>query len=243
MPKVAGFLKPRRATFDRILVDMNTQCDVLLPKGALPVVNRGEVLPNIQRIMSWARVAALPVVSSLECRRHGESARGLPPYCIDGSAGQRKIPITLLPKRIVMQNDNILDVSADPFRRFQQIILTKRSRDFLSNPQVDRLFHALSVHHVVFFGAVVESCVRPAVMSLLRRGQRVAVVTDACGAWSAVDADLAMRKMGAKGAALITTEELISGAADERLRNTLPTSVLEAKELSGADYAEPYCYT
>lgn len=235
MVKVARILKPHRPTFDRILVDMNTQCALLLPRGAMPVVNRSEVLPNIRRIMSWARVASLPVVSSLECRRLGESARGLPPYCIDGSAGQRKIPITLLPKRIVMQNDNILDVSASPFRRCQQIILIKRSRDFLSNPQVDRLFHALSAHHVVFFGAVVEWCVRPAVMSLLRRGQRVAVVSDACGTWSAVDADLAMRKMGAKGAALVTTEELITGAADERLRNILPVFVPDLEEPAAVD--------
>src|ERR1044072_1264584 len=117
-----------------MLIDMNTQCDLLLPRGAMPVINRAEVLPKIQKIMNWARLKSLPVVSSIECRRVKESSPSLLPYCIDGSVGQRKVPCTLLPRRIVMRDDGTPGVPLDIFRQFQQIILIKRSRNFLSNP-------------------------------------------------------------------------------------------------------------
>lgn len=215
-------IQARRCTFDRILVDMNTQCDLLLPRGALPVTNRTEILPNIRKLMNWARIENIPVVSSLECHRLGEGSRGLPPYCIDRSPGQRKIPFTLMPRRVVVQGDNTLDLPHDPFRRVQQVILTKRTRDFLANPKADRLFQSMSVQHLVIFGVVAEHCVKTAVLGLLARQYRIAVVTDACGFWSADDSELAMRQMDAKGAVLVTADELISGAADERIRNSRP---------------------
>ena len=136
MLKFSALAQAHRLSSDRVLLDMNTQCDLLLPRGAMPVINRAEVLPNVGKMMNWARVESTPVVSSLECRRAGESSRGLPPYCMDGSVGQRKVPITLLPRRVVVQDDNALDVPLDPFHRIQQIILMKRSRDFLLNPKV-----------------------------------------------------------------------------------------------------------
>ena len=235
MLKLSALAQAHRFTSDRVLLDMNTQCDLLLPRGAMPVINRAEVLPNIRRLTNWARVESLPVVSSLECCRVGESSRGLPPHCIDGSAGQRKVPITLLPRRLVVQNDNELDVSPAPFHRIQQIILMKRSRDFLSNPKVDRLLHSLSINHFVVFGAIAERCVKSVVLGLLARCHRVGVVTDACGAWSPEAADLAMRIMEAKGAVLVTTDELISGAADERLQDKRPAFASEEQEPSAAD--------
>jgi nicotinamidase-related amidase len=230
MHKAARFVRPRRPSFDRILVDMNTQCDLLLPQGAVPVINRFEVLANTRRIMNWVRTESLPVISSMECRRIGEFSRGLPPYCVDRSSGQCKVPITLLPRRLIVHNDITHDIPPNPFLSFQQVILVKRSHDFLQNPKVDRLFQNISANHLVFFGAVAERCVKSAVMSLIARRQSVGVVTDACGAWSAAAADMAMRQMDAKGAVLLTTDELISGAADDRLRSALPAFVPEEKE-------------
>ena len=228
-----------RTRFERILFDLNTQCDLLLLKGALPVVNRAEVLPNIGKIMNWARLGSVPVVSSLECRRNEAFSLGIPAYCIDRSMGQRKVPVTLLPRRIVVHDDSSVHVPPDSLGRYQQIILNKRSCDFLSNPKVDRLFHALSIHHLIVIGAVVEHDVTPTVISLLARGQRVAVVTDACGAWSAAAAALAMRRMDAKGAVLITTHELLSGDADERLRDSTPFVTQDEQE----PLVEPFCWS
>jgi hypothetical protein len=129
-----------------------------------------------------------------------------------------------------------MDVPIEPFRRYQQVIFTKRSRDFLANPKAERLFQTIEMDHAVIFGLVTEHCVKAAALALLARLRRVAVVTDACGFWSAGDAELAFRQMEAKGAVLVTTEELISGAADERIRASCPAIVVdEAEPVDSAD--------
>ena len=217
----------RRHSFVRVIVDLNTQCDLFLPRGRLPVVNRQEALPCIRKLMNWARIEKTPIVSSLESHRPGECLKGLPPYCLDGTSGQRKIPFTLMPRRIVCVGDNTCDLPVDLFRRTQQLIFTKRTRDFLSNPKAERLLYAVETHHYVVFGAVAEHCVKAAALGLLARQNRVAVVTDASGFWSASDAELAFRQMEAKGAVLVTTDELMAGAADERIHASRPVVMVD----------------
>jgi hypothetical protein len=46
----------------------------------------------------------------------------------------------------------------------------------------------------------------------------VTVVTDACGYWHKPTADLALRQIGAKGANLITVDELLTRRLDRRHR-------------------------
>jgi len=207
----------RRGVFKRVLIDLNTQCDFLLPRGALPVANREQIVSNIRRIMSWARLQCVPVVSSLDAHRADESPNGLPRHCVDNTAGQRKLPFTLLPRRVLLHGDNTFDVPLDPFRRYNQLIFTKRTRDFLSNPKADRLINEIDARCFVLFGVITEHCIKAASLGLMARGRHVAVVTDACGHWSRPDAELALRQIEAKGAVMITSDELISGAADARL--------------------------
>ncbi|HVP13824.1 MAG TPA: isochorismatase family protein [Phycisphaerae bacterium] len=222
----------RRSSFDRILVDMNTQCDFLLPNGAVPVANRSQILPNIRKLMNWGRIGELPVVSSLECHRPGESLNGLPSHCVDRSGGQRKLPFTLMARRIIIHADNTLDLPLDPFRRYQQLIFTKRNVDFLANPKADRLVNSIFVGHVVVFGVLAEQCVKAVVLGLLTRQIKTVVVTDACGYWCAAEADLALRQMEAKGAILVTTEELLSGAADAKVRAPRFDPALEIEKMT-----------
>lgn len=214
--------KAQRGAASRVLLDMNTQCDFLLARGAVPVSNRASVIESVRKLMNWARLSRMPVISTLDCHRPGESLHGLPPYCMDRSPGQKKLPFTLLPKRVILYGDNTLDVPNDPFRRFRQVIVTKRNRDFLSNPKADRLINALDCEYFLIFGMIAEHCVKAAALGLMARQRRVAVVTDACGHWSRTESQLAFCQIEAKGAVLVTTEELITGVADERLRAATP---------------------
>lgn len=217
----------RNGSPDRVLIDLNTQCDFLLPAGALPVANRGELLPRIRDLMNWVRLQQLPVISSLEANRPGEVHRGFPPHCIDSSRGQRKLPFTLLPRRLYLAADNTFDVPLDPFRRYQQIIFSKRNQDFLTNPKADRLINSLTPYYWIVFGVTVSHCVKSVVLGLLARQQRVVVIQDACGYWSAADAEIAFRMMDAKGAVLISAEELYPQDADQRLRDRCNARMLE----------------
>ncbi len=207
----------RRNGCERILLDMNTQCDFLLPKGALPVTNRAEVLPNIRKIMNWGRIRRDPILSSLESHRPGESVNGLPAYCVDRTKGQKKLPFTLMPRRILLQGDNTLDLPFEPFRRFQQVICTKRNCDFLSNPKADRLINTIQTKYLIVFGILAEQCIKVTVLGLLARRRKIIVVRDACGYWYDSEAELAFRQMSAKGAILATTEELLSGEAEAKI--------------------------
>lgn len=207
--------RSRRADAHPILLDLNTQCDFLMPRGAMPVLNRDVMVPNLRRLMEHARSHALPVISSMDAHRPEEPIHGAPRHCIDNTYGQRKLPFTLLPRRLVLSSDNTLDVPADVFARHRQIIMAKRSRDFLNNPKADRLIGDLPVEYYVVFGVATEMCVKSVVLGLIARRRPVVVVTDALGHWNAAEAELAVRQMTAKGAVAATTEEILGGRVFE----------------------------
>ncbi len=201
----------RHTVFDRVLIDLNTQCDFLLPRGAVPVANRHQMLPHVRALMNWARISRVPVISTIDSHRASEHNTGLPAYCVDRTPGQRKLPFTLLPRRIVLPGDNTLDIPIDALRRYRQVIFTKRCSDFLSNPKADRLINQVHSRYFIVFGVVTESCVKAAVLALMARQRRVVLVRDACGHWSDPDAELAIAQMEAKGATILKTDDLTSG--------------------------------
>lgn len=221
----------RRLVLEKVILDLNTQCDFLLPGGALPVANRGDLMPKIRQIMNWARLNQTPVISSLEAHRPCESFKGLPPHCLDHTLGQKKLPFTLMPTRILLMGDNTSDLPLDPFRKYQQVIFTKRNADFLSNPKADRLINGIAPNYWIIFGVTATHCVKSVALGLLARHQKVVVVRDACGFWSVADGEHAFRQIEAKGALLVSTEEIVSEAAAERIRSyTLPLSVEQDDE-------------
>src|SRR5437879_1336806 len=88
--------RSRRVDVDRVVLDLNTQCDFLLPRGAVPVSNRAAVVPKIRQMMDWARLQGVPVISSVDAHRPGEPINGTPRHCVDDTFGQQKLPFTLL---------------------------------------------------------------------------------------------------------------------------------------------------
>jgi len=201
----AGF---RRSARDRVLIDLNTQCDYLLPRGAAPVANRFAIIPNIQRLFAWARLWSVPVISSIDAHRSKESFKGVPRHCIERTPGQRKLPFTLLPRRIMLDGDNTLDLPHNVLSRYRQIIFTQRSPDLLSNPKADRLLTEMNATHQIVFGVLSEKCVKATVLALLSRERRVVVVRDACGHWNDDESEFCLRQVEAKGARLATTDQI-----------------------------------
>lgn len=204
-------LRSRRVDPERVVLDLNTQCDFLLQRGALPMINRAEIVPNIRRLMEWARAARVPVISSIDAHRVAEPLNGTPAHCIDNTVGQQKLPFTLLPRRILLAGDNTLDIPRDVLLRYRQVIMAKRSKDFLNNPKADRLITEVGCKYFIVFGVATELCVKSVVLGLIARHRRVVLVADAVGHWNAEDADLAIRQMSAKGTLAATTDEVVSG--------------------------------
>ena len=192
----------------RVLIDLSTQLDFLSSDGAIPVINRVQLIPNLRRAMAWARLTQTPVVSSVDSREESEPFNGIPKHCIEGTVGQKKIYFTLMSRRTFLQADNSLSMPPNLFDKYSQVVLRKRSRDFLGNPKADRLLTESPVGEYVICGVGLESAIKSLALGLLTRLKRVAVVYDACGFWNVSAADLSLRQMEAKGARLICVEEL-----------------------------------
>ena len=194
-----------------VLVDVNTQCDFLAPDGACPVANRAALLPALRRTVAWSKRNHVPVISSIDCHRRGELRHArLPAHCLDGTPGQTKIDFTLFGSFVRVEADNTLAVPIDLFRRHQQVIFRKRTTDFFLNPKADRFITQLPAAEYVVAGLGIEGSVKAIALGLIARGKQVSVVVDACGYFDRSEAELTVRLLGAKGATLITVDELMA---------------------------------
>ena len=210
-----------RAKRRQVLVDINTQKDFLLADGGACIRNHRRVLAHIRRMMAWARLRELPVISTCEIYPDEEAHNGDPRYCIDGTPGQRKISYTLMENRIVFPADGNTDLPRDMMRRYQQIVLHKRCPDPFDEPRIDRLLSEICAAEFVLIGACAETAVKAAALGLLQRNKRVAVIVDAVGYHDNREAKMAFRKMEAKGARLIETRRL-AGASHLRQVGVCP---------------------
>jgi nicotinamidase-related amidase len=201
---MARFL-PRRIR--RVLIDIDTQYDLLNHTDQ----DRSVILSNIRRLIAWARVREIPVISTALSRPGLENnviPAGSPTECIEGTAGQRKIHYTLLHNHIRFGPENRLDLPRHLLNDYQQIIFEKRTDDPFTHPRTDRLLTDLKRDEFIVFGMGLEKAVKATVLGLLYRRKKVLVVTDAVNGCDVREAKLALRQMEAKGAKLTTTAAL-----------------------------------
>lgn len=192
-----------------ILVDMNTQHDFLDADGSAPVVNREILIPRLRRIFALARTYHLPVVSAVDSHRDNEPLHdGFPSHCVEGTRGQKKLPFTLLQKRLFIEVNNSLELPENLFKSHRQLVLRRRTADFLDNPKADRLLSHLSGARFTLFGVGMERSIRRLTMCLLARGFDVCFIPEACGYWNETDADLARKLIVAKGGRELQMDEL-----------------------------------
>ncbi|MGD0785356.1 MAG: isochorismatase family protein [Sedimentisphaerales bacterium] len=197
-------IRPIKLRRKRVLIDVDTQKDFLVASGSACIKNHRRVLMNIRRVYAWARTKHIRVVSTSLCKisRNGDN------LCIIGSDGQKKVSYTIRNKRFIFEADNSTDLSRDLFARFDQIILNKRCENPFDEPRAERLLTELKADEFVVIGAIAEGAVASTVLGLLQRGKRVLVLTDAIGAIDRHAADVAFRKMKAKGAILAETKNI-----------------------------------
>jgi len=204
----------------RLLIDVDTQKDFLLPTGRACVRNQAEVLTKIRRVMAWARSEKVPVISTAEVypNNNGYSAIS---YCLDGTDGQKKVPCTLLNDRVSFPADNINALPADVLLAYRQVILHKRCINPFNEPRIERLLSEIETDEFILIGAGTEDAVRATALGLLHRGKKVSIIVDALGWRNKRKARLALRVMKARGARLVETRD-IAGAS--HLRPCLPST-------------------
>jgi nicotinamidase-related amidase len=189
-----------------ILIDIDTQKDFLSSESDLCIMNRRRILANIRRIMAWARLKDIPIISTAEVfYNNGECSMG---HCLEGTDGQRKISYTLLNDRVSFPADGWNSLPADILRVHRQVILHKRCIDPFEEPLIDRLLSELVANEFVLIGIDAENAVIATALGLLQRGKNVRIVVDALGCLNKEDGQLTVRKMAAKGAKLSQTRDL-----------------------------------
>ncbi len=190
-----------------VFLDVDTQVDFMLPSGKLHVPQAEEIIPNLAKLMLWARAHTIPVISSADTHAPDdpEFARW-PPHCVVGTPGQRRIPETLFPDGMVVES------RPGAFQALQQwvgqIIVEKSMYDFTTNVNFDAILASLGQPRFVVFGVATEYCVLSAVLALRKRSLPIALVLDAIKPVSEEGGKKAIEEMVAAGARLVTTGEV-----------------------------------
>jgi nicotinamidase/pyrazinamidase len=167
----------------RILWDVDTQVDFMLPDGKLYIPGAADASPSMARLVAAARAAGLPHVASAddheltdeEISDRPDFERTYPPHCLRGTRGARKVPET-------EQADPVpLALTAVPARFLagREFLLLKKSVDVFTNPNADSLLTALDPGEIVLFGVATDLCDDAAIRGLLARGRRVVFVEEA----------------------------------------------------------------
>ena len=172
----------------RILWDVDTQVDFMLPDGKLYVPGAEQTAPAMARLVAAAREAGLTHVASAddhelsdpELAGEPDFRSTFPPHCLRGTRGAQKVPET--------EQADPLPISLIPFPPLvlgrlaagrRELLLLKKSFDVFTNPNTEPLVAALDPDEVILFGVATDICDNAAILGLRQRGRRVRFVEDA----------------------------------------------------------------
>ncbi|MCI0499623.1 MAG: isochorismatase family protein [Planctomycetales bacterium] len=214
----------------RILIDVDTQRDLFLADGKACVRNHRRVLANIRRVMAWTRKEQIRTISTALIHSSGGNGNG---FCLVGTEGICKIPYTLRNRRILFDSSDSTDLPRELLRASDQVILCKRTEDPFDEPRAERVLTEARAAEFIVIGGPIETSVLYTVLGLLIRNKPVTVIVDAVGSREKTAADVAMRKMQAKGAKLVDSKSLL-GATHLRLVNACRCDRCRGRIHSGA---------
>lgn len=195
-----------------VFFEVDTQVDFMLPHGSLYVPGAEAIIPNLKRLIGFARQQGIPVLSSVDAHPPDDpSFAEWPPHCVVGTPGQRHITETENPAALVVPNRP--GGFVPPANRSTQIILEKQEYDATTNVNFEAVLAWLGARHFVVFGVATDYCVRWTALSLQKRQKAVAVVTDAVRAIHEDAGRRALEEIAAAGGRLVTTEEVCAAPA------------------------------
>lgn len=195
-----------------VFLDVDTQRDFLEPTGALYVPGSEAILGPLARLTACARTRGIPVLATACAHTLDEDApEPFPPHCLVGTPGQGRVEATAWPgSQVISPNDEFSDI------HFSHITLEKRRYDLFTHPNADRLVcrFGRSDPTFVVYGVATDYCVRAAVLGLLDRERRVAVVVDAVRAVDSSAEPAVLTDFVRRGARLILSEVVCQEGRD-----------------------------
>jgi len=167
----------------RVLWDVDTQVDFMLPAGKLYVRGAEETAAAMRRLVDAARSAGIVHVASAddheltddEISEQPDSSTTYPPHCLRGTRGAQKVAET--------EQEDPVPITLEPiperWLRGREFLLLKKSFDVFTNPNTDRLLDLLDPDEILLFGVATDVCDDASIRGLLARGRRVVFVEDA----------------------------------------------------------------
>jgi nicotinamidase/pyrazinamidase len=172
----------------RVLWDVDTQVDFMLPEGKLYGGGAEQTIPAMGRLVEAARAAGVVHVASAddheltdpEISDEPDYRNTYPPHCLRGTRGARKLPET--------EQDDPLPLASLPIppglvpglvEGRREFLLLKKNFDVFTNPNAESLLAALDPDEIVVFGVATDVCDDAAIRGFLQRGRRVRFVEDA----------------------------------------------------------------
>jgi nicotinamidase/pyrazinamidase len=184
--------------------DVDTQFDFMDPRGSLYVQGAQAIRARLQQLITYAGEHSIPILSSADAHASDDpSFAEWPPHCVLGTDGQRRIPETQLPNAHVVPNRP--GAFEAPREWPAQIIIEKQEYDAATNVNFGDILQALGRRHFIVFGVATEYCVRSTVLSLLKTGCVIQVVTDAIQAIDETAGHKTLEELRSAGAEFTTT--------------------------------------
>ena len=200
-----------------VFFDIDTQVDFMLPNGKLYVPGAEQLVPNLVKLMFFAREHGVPVISSADAHTPDDPEFAIwPPHCVAGTPGQRRIPETQFSEAVVVPSRP--GAFVPPAKWPSQIIIEKPTYDTAANPNFDAILRALGPRRAVVFGVATEYCVRADVLALRERGFPVDLVVDAIQPIIEEGGRKAIEEMTAVGARLVNTADVCAAPRQEARR-------------------------
>ncbi len=189
-----------------VFVDVDTQRDFMEPSGKLFVADSEEIRANLGRLTEFAKRRGVPILATACAHTLDEvDPEPFPAHCLVGTPGQERIAETAWTGGSVLHPDEEFPDTAEIL---PHLTLEKTRYDVFSRPDAGRVVarYGRGGPTFVVYGIATDYCVRAAVLGLLARGQKVAVVVDAV---RAIDQDREADQFGEfveKGAFLTLTD-------------------------------------
>jgi len=206
--------------YEKVLWCVDAQKDFMLPGGKLYVPGAEKLLPNIGRLVDAAREGHAFLVSHGCFHAPDDPEFGsFPPHCVKGTPGAEFVAEAMTGDHHRIPNDAHSRLP-EKLREKNHIILEKETLDIFESRHADELVKGFSPRaEFILFGVVTEYCVGLAARGLLKRGRKVAVVTDAIETLNREAGEKTLSELKTLGAELITTNEaLVRVGAGKRER-------------------------